>query len=110
MPPSKSRKRAGKALRTLPVQSAPFETGAGGIPDCIKMFFSVSPTDQSRFYSGDPRQFQYRPDLHRALSRAGNACGDGDGLVQVLGLNPEETTELFMRFGERAVRHEPFIV
>src|SRR5881296_3450198 len=50
------------------------------------------------------------PDLDGALARRGNPCGDGDGLVEILGIDEEVAAQLFTRLRERTVGHEPFAV
>src|SRR5438093_995976 len=57
-----------------------------------------------------PRYFDDRPDFDGPLASHRNPCSDGDGLIEILGLNEEVTAQLFARLRERAVGHEPFAV
>src|SRR5262249_20649531 len=74
MAPSNSRKSAGKALRTLPVQSATFEARAVEVSDCTGLLLSVSPGDLSPFRFRESRRFQDRSGLHP--SRRTCSCRD----------------------------------
>src|SRR6266849_9230287 len=55
--------------------------------------------------SRQARDLDDRPDLDGTLARHGNPCGDGDGLVEILGLDEEVAAQLFTRLRERTVGH-----
>src|ERR1700738_5056558 len=50
------------------------------------------------------------PHLDSAGAHGGDACGDGDGFVEVFGLDQVIAAELLARLGERTVGHEAFAV
>src|SRR2546426_2013248 len=60
--------------------------------------------------SRQARDLYHWPDLDGTLARRGNPCGDGDSLVEILGLDEEVAAQLFARLRERTVGHEPFAV
>src|SRR5690606_8574336 len=49
-------------------------------------------------------------DLDRAPAGARNPRRDGDGLIEVVGLDHEEAAQLLVCLGERAVGHQPLAV
>jgi len=51
-----------------------------------------------------------RPDLDRSISGAGNARGDGQRFVEILGLDQIVAAELFARFRERSIRRQRLAV
>src|SRR5258708_11590840 len=45
-----------------------------------------------------------------ARAHGGNVCGDGDGFVEIFGLDEVIAAELLARLSERTVRHEAFAI
>src|SRR6266851_10169850 len=48
--------------------------------------------------------------LNGAGAHGGNPCGDGDGFVEIFGLDEVIAAELLARLGEWTVGHQPFAV
>ena len=57
-----------------------------------------------------PASLDDRPDFDGAEARAGDAGGDGDGFVEILGVDHEITAELLAGFGEWTVGDQALAV
>jgi hypothetical protein len=56
------------------------------------------------------RHFDHWPNLDGADSRPGDAGGDTDGLVEILGIDKKIAAQLLARLREGTVGHMPFAV
>src|SRR5262252_6512738 len=104
------------AVSARPSRSAATIVALAGSPTSAAISAMIGPVIISAIYHGPRRdsprqtasvtrvrQFPDRPDLDDSDARRGEPRSYGTGLVHVLGIDEEESPQLLLRLGERAI-------